>query len=147
MKTIIKNRKAFHDYYIEEKIEAGVALRGSEVKALRLGHGSLAEGYAMVREGQAWLINFSIPLLKEASYNNHAERREKRLLLNRNEIRKLDEATRQKGYTLIPLEAYFNDRNMVKIMLGLGKGKAQHDKRESSKEKDAKRDIARAMRK
>ena len=147
MKSIIRNRKAFHDYNIEEKIEAGIALKGSEVKALRLGYGSLAEGYAMVREGQAWIVNFSIPLLKQASYNNHTERREKRLLLKEREIRNLDQATRQKGYTLVPLEAYFNERNIVKITLGLGKGKAQHDKRQSAKESEAKRDMARALRK
>lgn len=146
MKSIAKNRKAFHEYYVEEKVEAGLALRGSEVKSLRMANASLADAYALVREGQAWLVNFYIPLLKHASYMNHAERRDRRLLLKANEIKKLDEATRQKGYTLIPLEIYFNDANLVKVELALAKGKATHDKRESAKEADAKREIARAVR-
>jgi SsrA-binding protein len=146
MKTIAKNKKALHDYYVEEKIEAGVVLKGSEVKALRLGHGSIADGYAVVRDGLATVVNFMIPTLKQASYMNHSERREKRLLLKASEIRKLDQATRQRGYTLIPLEVYFNDANIVKIELGLCRGKAQHDKRESAKVSDAKREMDRAVR-
>ena len=146
MKSISKNRKAFHEYHIEDKFEAGIALRGSEVKCLRDSHPSLAESYAMIREGQAWLMNFSIPTLKQASYLNHAERRDRRLLLNRNEIKKLDEATRQKGYTLIPIEIYFNDDNRVKVEIALAKGKAGHDKRETQKTKDAKREMDRALR-
>lgn len=147
MKSITKNKRAFHDYTIEERYEAGIALRGSEVKALRAGHASLSDGYAMVREGQAWLVNFYIPSLAQASYLNHPEKRERRLLLNKREIEKLDTATRQKGYTLVPLEVYFNDENRVKVELGLARGKARHDKREAAKEQDAKREIARAVRK
>lgn len=146
MKSISKNRRAFHEYTIEDKYEAGIALRGSEVKILRDASPSLAESYAMIREGQAWLMNLTIPTLKQASYLNHAERRDRRLLLKRSEIKKLDEATRQKGYTLIPLELYFNDDNRVKIELALAKGKAGHDKRQSQKEKDAKREMDRVMR-
>ncbi|MGY3803270.1 SsrA-binding protein SmpB [Pigmentibacter ruber] len=146
MKSISKNRKAWHDYYIEEKYEAGLSLKGSEVKVLRGGHGSVVEGYAMIREGQAWLVNTYIPTLKNASYLNHAERRDRRLLLKRKEIEKLDTATRQKGYTLIPLELYFDDNNRVKLELGLAKGKANHDKRDTEKDKDAKREAQRALR-
>ncbi|WP_315861829.1 SsrA-binding protein SmpB [Fluviispira vulneris] len=145
MKSISKNRKAWHDYYIEEKIEAGVSLKGSEVKVLRDGHGSIVEGYAMVRDGQAWLVNAYIPSLKHASYLNHSERRDRRLLLHRNQIERLDAATRQKGYTLIPLEIYFDDNNRVKIELGLAKGKAHHDKRDAEKQKDAKKEAQKAM--
>lgn len=145
-KSIAKNRKAFHEYAIEDKIEAGIALQGSEVKALRMASANIADAYAMVRDGQAWLVNFYIPLLKHASYMNHTERRDRRLLLNRNEIKRLDESTRQKGYTLIPLEVYFNDNNIVKVELALAKGKAYHDKRDAAKEADAKREIARAVR-
>lgn len=145
MKSISKNRKAWHDYYIEEKVEAGLVLRGSEVKVLRLGHGSIVEGYAMVRNQEAWLVNAYIPSLKHASFLNHGERRERKLLLNQREIQKLDEATRQKGYTLIPLEIYFNDNNIVKVELGLAKGKAHHDKRDAEKQKDARREIRKAM--
>ncbi|MFZ9521516.1 MAG: SsrA-binding protein SmpB [Silvanigrellaceae bacterium] len=146
MKSISKNRRAFHEYSIEDKFEAGIALRGSEVKILRDSSPSLAESYAMIREGQAWLMNLTIPTLKQASYLNHAERRDRRLLLKRTEIKKLDEATRQKGYTLVPLELYFNDDNRVKVELAIAKGKAGHDKREAQKEKDAKREMSRAVR-
>ena len=145
MKSISKNRKAFHDYYIEEKIEAGISLTGSEVKVLRLGQGSISEGYAMIRNEQAWLIGVYIPTLKHASYQNHTERRERKLLLHRKEINKLDIATRQKGYTLVPLDLYWDDNNMVKVEIGLAKGKAHHDKRESEKAKDSRREIQKAL--
>jgi SsrA-binding protein len=147
MKSISKNRKAWHDYTIEEKIEAGVCLKGSEVKVLREGHGSIIESYASIKEKEAWLINMYIPTLKEASYMNHSERRDKKLLLNKREINKLETASRQKGYTLIPLELYFDDNNRVKVQLGIAKGKANHDKRDAEKEKDAKREIQKAMKK
>lgn len=146
MKSISKNKRAFHEYHIEDKVEAGIALRGSEVKRLRDSNPSLAESYAMIREGQAWLMNLTIATLKQASYLNHTERRDRRLLLNRREIKKLDEATRQKGYTIVPLEIYFNDENRVKVEIALAKGKAGHDKRESQKNKDAKREMDRALR-
>lgn len=146
MKSISKNRKAWHDYHIEEKIEAGIVLKGSEVKTLRQGQASIAEGYAMVRDGQAWLLNAYIPALKHASYMNHAERRDRKLLLNAKEIYKLDIATSQKGYTIIPLELYFDDSNRVKVEIGLAKGKSHHDKRGAEKEKDVKREIMRAIR-
>ena len=145
MKIISKNRKATHDYFIESKIEAGVVLKGSEVKVLRLGHGSITEAYAMVRNGEAWLVNMYIPALKHASYMNPPERRDRKLLLNRKEIDRLDEATGQKGYTLIPLEIYFDDNNCVKISIGLAKGKAYHDKRATEKEKEGKREAQKAM--
>ena len=145
-KTIAKNKKAFHDYVIEARYEAGLSLVGSEVKSLRLGRGSISEGYGLIREGQAWLVNVSIPTLAHASYMNHGERRDRKLLLHRKEIDKLDTATRQKGYTLIPLELYFSDNNVVKVEMGLARGKAQFDKRASAKERDAQKDIQRALR-
>ncbi|MBX9703879.1 MAG: SsrA-binding protein SmpB [Silvanigrellaceae bacterium] len=145
VKSITKNRKAYHEYSIEEKFESGISLTGSEVKSIRMGHGSISEGYAMIRDGQAWLINAYIPTLKHASHQNHKETRERRLLMHRKEIDKLDTATCQKGYTLVPLELYFNDQNIVKLELGLARGKASHDKRASEKNKDAKREIERVM--
>lgn len=145
MKSISKNRKAWHDYSIEDKIEAGICLKGSEVKVLREGHGSIVESYAMIKDKQAWLVNMYIPILKHASYMNHSERRDKKLLLNRKEIEKLETASRQKGYTLIPLELYFDDNNRVKIELGIAKGKALHDKRDAQKEKDAKREMQKVL--
>lgn len=146
MKSIAKNKKAFHDYSIEERFEAGIALRGSEVKALRMSNPSLNEAFAVVRDGEVWLIGLHVTTILHASYLNHTERRERKLLLNASEIKKLDEATRQKGYTLIPLEIYFNDDNRVKVEVGLARGKAQHDKRQSAKEAEAKREMARAIR-
>ncbi len=144
-KTIARNKKAFHDYTIEDKYEAGIALKGSEVKALRLGYGSLVDGYALIANGECMLINFAIPKIAHASYMNHVEGRQKKLLLHKSEIRKLEVATQQKGYTLVPLEVYFNDDNRVKVKIGLGKGKAHHDKRKAAKDADAKRDIERVM--
>jgi SsrA-binding protein len=146
MKSIAKNKKAFHEYYIEHRYEAGIILQGSEVKSLRMANASLQEAYAMVRKGEVWLVGLHIPKVAHASYMNHSERRERKLLLNSSEIKKLDEATRQKGYTLVPLDLYFNDDNRVKVEIGVAKGKAGHDKRDSAKEAEAKRDIARAMR-
>lgn len=146
MKTIVKNRKAYHDYFIEEKFEAGIVLTGSEVKSLRDGHGSLTEGYAMVHNNEVWLVGFTIPLYKQASYNNHAEKRDRKLLLKRNEIRRLWDNVRKSGYTLVPLEVYFDDKNMVKVRIALAKGKAKYDKRDASKEAEAKREIARSVR-
>lgn len=143
MKTISKNRKAYHDYAIEEKIEAGIILQGSEVKALRMAQANLSDSYALIRNGQITLVGFYIPQLKHAAYFNHPEMRDKRLLLNRAEIDRLDRATSQKGYTIVPLEIYFDDRGRVKVELGLAKGKAEHDKRETQKKRDAEREMQR----
>ena len=144
-KTISKNRRAWHDYTIEEKIEAGLCLKGTEVKVLRHGHGSIVESYAHIKDKEVWLVNMFIPLLKHASYLNHSERRDKKLLLNKREIAKLDAASRQKGYTLIPLELYFDEKNRVKVELGVAKGKATHDKRDAQKEKDDKKEMQKAL--
>lgn len=146
MKSIARNKRAFHDYFIEEKLEAGIVLLGSEVKSLRNGHVSIADSYALIRNGEIALVGLAIAPFKQASFFGHAERRDRKLLLKKTEIERLDRATRQKGYTLMPLEIYFDDNNRVKVELGLAKGKAQHDKREVSKQKDAKREMDRALR-
>lgn len=146
MKSIVKNRKAYHDYFIEEKFEAGISLMGSEVKSLRDGHGSLVDAYALVRDGGVWMQGFFIPRFKQASYNNHEEKRDRRLLLKASEIKRLFDAQRKAGYSIIPLEVYFNERNLVKVRIALAKGKAKYDKRDASKEADAKREIARTVR-
>jgi len=143
MKIISHNKKAYHNYNILETLEAGLVLHGSEVKAMRMAHVSVAESYAMIRNNEAWLVNMHIPLLKHASYLNHAERRDRKLLLSRREIDKLDRATAQKGFTLVPLKVYFNQDNRIKVQIGLGKGKALYDKRQSLKDKDMARDAAR----
>lgn len=146
MKSIARNKRATHDYFIESKVEAGIVLTGSEVKSLRSGHASLAEGYGMIRNGEAVLVGMVIPSFKQASHFNHIERRERKLLMHREEINRLDKATGQKGYTLMPLEIYFDDNGRVKVEMGLAKGKAVHDKRDVAKVKDANREIERAIR-
>ena len=146
MKLISKNKKAFFDYTIHDRFEAGLVLKGSEVKCLRLGHGSIVDSYAMVRDGEAYLVGSYIPALKHASYMNHNEKRDRKLLLKKKEIKRIEVASRQKGFTLVPLELYFNDDDMVKVEIAIAVGKAQHDKREADKKHDAQRDIQRALR-
>ena len=144
-KSISKNKKAYHDYFIEQKFEAGIVLIGAEVKSLRNGKGQIGDGYAFVRNGEAWLINVTIAKLPHASYMNHEERRDRKLLLSRRELRELDKSTRIKGYTLVPLELYFNESGLVKVELGLARGKASYDKRETAKKQDAKREMDQAL--
>ncbi len=138
----IKNRKARHEYHIEETYEAGIVLKGTEVKSLRNGNASLNESFAMLQDGEVWLRDMYIKPYKEGSYANHDERRPRKLLLNKREITELDKAVDQKGYTLIPLKLYFK-KGYAKILLGIAKGKQQHDKRQDIKERDMKRELNR----
>lgn len=138
----IKNRKARHEYHIEDTFEAGIVLKGTEVKSLRNGNASLGESFAYLQDGEVWLRDMYIKPYKEGSYANHDERRPRKLLLNKREIGELDKAISQKGYTLIPLKLYFK-KGYAKILLGIAKGKQRHDKREDIKERDMKRDINR----
>jgi len=143
-KTLAENRRARHDYFVEETLEAGVVLQGSEVKSLRDARVQVSDAYAMVRNGEAWLINLSISEYPWANRWNHAPKRERKLLLHKKEIEKLDAATMQKGYTILPLELYLS-KGKVKILLGVCKGKQVHDKRQDSREKQAKRDVEVAL--
>ena len=145
-KTVAENRRARYDYYIEDKFEAGIALQGTEVKALRAGEASIAESYAEVRDGQAWLINANVPEFSHGNRNNHEPRRPRKLLLHTREIERLVGAVERKGMTLVPLSVYFNATGRAKVELALAKGKQAHDKRQSVKERDWKRDKARLMR-
>lgn len=138
----IKNRKARYEYHIEETYEAGIVLQGTEVKSLRNGNASLNESFAMLQDGEVWLRDMYIKPYKEGSYTNHDERRPRKLLLNKREIAELDKAVDQKGYTLIPLKLYFK-KGYAKILLGIAKGKQQHDKRQDIKERDVKRELNR----
>ncbi|WP_441000847.1 SsrA-binding protein SmpB [Fodinibius sp. SL11] len=138
----IKNRKARHDYHIEETYEAGIVLRGSEVKSLREGNASLSESFAYLKDGEVYLRDMYIKPYKEASYTNHDERRERKLLLNKREIADLDKAVSQKGYTIVPLKLYFK-KGYAKILLGIARGKQKHDKREDIKERDTRRELER----
>ncbi|GAA2906434.1 SsrA-binding protein SmpB [Streptosporangium fragile] len=144
-KVIAQNKRAWHDYHIEDTYEAGLVLQGTEVKSLRLGRASLVDGYAVVKDGEAWLINIHIPEYTMGTWTNHAARRTRKLLLHRKEIDKLVAKTKETGLTLVPLSLYFKD-GKAKIEIGLAKGKKDWDKRQSLAEKQAKREMARALR-
>lgn len=146
VKTVAENRRARFDFYIEDKFEAGIALSGTEVKALRAGEASIAESYAEVRDGQVWLINANIPEYSHGNRLNHEPRRPRKLLLHEREIEKLFGAVERKGMTLVPLSIYFNRTGRAKVELALAKGKQAQDKRATIKERDWKRDKARLMR-
>ena len=145
-KIVAENRRARYDYYVEDKYEAGIELVGTEVKALRTGEGSIAESYAMVEGEEVWLVNSSIPQYGNRGYADHEPRRRRRLLMRGREIAKLYGAINRQGLTLIPLSIYFNSRGRAKIELALARGKKVHDKRETIKERDWKRDQGRIMR-
>jgi SsrA-binding protein len=139
------NRRAYHDYFIDEKLEAGIMLTGTEVKSVRNGRTNLRDGFVRIDGNEAWLENVHISQYEQANLMNHEPLRPRKLLLHRKEISSLVGKVRQKGYTLIPLRVYFS-RNRAKVEVGLARGKKQYDKREAIAERDAKRDIARAMR-
>lgn len=146
-RSVAENRKALHKFEILEKIECGIVLHGSEVKSLRDGKLSLDESYAHVRDGELWLVGADIGLYAQASYFNHAPRRVRKLLVHRQQYLKLEAKSNEKGLSLVPLNVYFNDRGIAKVMLGVGRGKQMHDKRETLKKRDVQRDIQREMNK
>ncbi len=146
LKTVAENRRARYDFFIDETFEAGLALQGTEVKALRAGEATIAESYAEVRDGQVWLINSNIPEYSHGNRLNHEPKRPRKLLLHEREINKLFGAVERKGMTLVPLSVYFNGQGRAKVELALAKGKQTHDKRASTKDRDWKRDKARLMR-
>lgn len=133
---VAENRRAKFDYEILDTVEAGLVLTGTEVKSLRRGKAQITDSYASPEEGEIWLINAFIPELAEANRFNHFERRKRKLLLNKREVNKLSGAVQKEGNTLVPLRLYFNDRGIAKLLLGLGKGKKQFDKRETQKQRD-----------
>jgi SsrA-binding protein len=145
-KILARNRKALHEYHIEETWETGIALIGPEVKSVRAGGVSLAEAFASVEGGEVWLRDMHISPYEPASRENADPTRPRKLLLHRSEIRKLIGATQQKGFTLVPLDVYLRD-GKVKVTLALARGKKLHDKRETVRRRDAEREMQRAMRK
>ena len=144
-RDVAVNRRAYHDYFIDEKYEAGVMLSGTEVKSVRNGRANLRDGFVRIDNGEAWLENVHISPYVQASVMNQEPLRPRKLLLHRREISSLIGKVKQKGYTLIPLRVYFS-RNHAKVEIGLCRGKRQYDKREAIAERDAKREIERAMR-
>lgn len=141
----IKNKKANFDYYIEDTIECGLELKGTEIKSLRKGSGDLKDTFAIIRNNEVYLINMYIAKYEEGNRFNHQERRTRKLLLHKQEIKKLKEKIEREGYSLVPLKAYLV-KNKVKILLGVGKGKKLYDKRETIKERDLKREAERIKR-
>ena len=143
-KVVATNRKARHDYHIEDVYEAGLVLTGTEVKALRAGRASLVDGYASVEFGEAWLENVHIPEYSQGTWNNHMTRRRRKLLLNKQEILKLARELKESGYTLVPLSLYFKD-GRAKVEIALARGKREYDKRQTLREQQDTREAARAM--
>ena len=138
----IKNKKANFDYFIEETIECGIELKGTEIKSLRNGSGDLKDTFALIRNGEVFLHNMYIAKYEEGNIFNHDERRTRKLLLHKHEIKKLKDKVDREGYSLVPLKAYLV-KNKVKVLLGVGKGKKLYDKRETIKERDLKREAQR----
>jgi SsrA-binding protein len=143
-KMIAQNKKARHDYLIEETYEAGMVLVGTEVKSLRAGRASLVDGFAEVHNGEVFLHGVHIPVYTEGTWTNHEPRRVRKLLLNRSEIAKIDGKVKERGYSLVPLAMYFKD-GRAKVEIGVGKGKKSYDKRQALAERTATREAAVAM--
>ena len=143
-KLIAQNKKARFDYFIVDSFECGLALLGTEVKSLRAGRASLVDGYATVKDGEIWLLGVHIPEYNEGSWTNHEPRRERKLLLHKQEIEKLIGKSKETGTTLVPLSLYFKD-GKVKVELAIAVGKKAHDKRAALMEKQAKREVDRAL--
>ena len=145
-RSIAENRKARHNYFINDTLEAGLILTGTEVKSLRLGQASIAEAYAGEKDGSLHLLNAHIPEYRGGNRFNHDPLRPRPLLLHKQEITRLTNAISRSGVTVVPLKLYFNERGIAKCLLGIAKGKKQHDKRTTAKDRDWKRDQARLMR-
>ena len=143
-KLVAQNRKARHDYHIDDVYEAGMVLTGTEVKSLRAGHAQLVDGYAHIRDGELWLAGVHIPEYTEGTWTNHEPRRERKLLLHRAEIVRLIGKTKEGGVTMVPLALYFKD-GKAKVEIALGRGKRSYDKRQALAEKQSKREMQRAL--
>lgn len=139
----IKNKRATFDYELLETFTAGIVLTGTEIKSIRLGKASLVDTYCIVERGEVWIKNMYIAEYFYGTYNNHNSRRDRKLLLNRKEIRKLESAATNSGFTLVPTRLFLNDKGLAKIVIAIAKGKKEYDKRQSIKEKDDKREIDR----
>lgn len=145
IKVLVTNRKAFHDYTISDKVEAGIVLQGTEVKSLRAAKANLTDGWVNFHDGEAFLCDVHISHYSFGNRENHEEKRTRKLLLHQRELRRLEQKTAEKGFAIIPLKIYFKGR-FIKVELALAKGKKHYDKREADKEKQAHRDIHRALR-
>ena len=145
-KTVAENRKARYNYAVEDTLECGIMLEGSEVKSMRAGGVNIAESYAGIENGELWLINSHIPKYEQAKTFQHEERRRRKLLVSKKELSKLWAEVGRQGMTLVPLKIYFNDKGRAKLLLGIAKGKQKQDKRASDKQQDWKRQQSRLLR-
>jgi SsrA-binding protein len=143
--VVAQNRKARHNYFIEETFEAGLSLTGTEVKSLRGGRSTIAESYVTAIEGEAWLLNATIPVYAGGNRNNHEPRRPRKLLLHRSQVNKLIGAIQRQGRTVVPLQVYFNEKGRAKLEIALALGKKAHDKRATIKERDWQRQRSRLL--
>ncbi len=141
----IQNRSAYHDYYIDEKYDAGIVLAGTEVKSIREGKASFVDSFCLFIKGELWLRNMHIAEYRFGTTNNHLAVHDRKLLLTKRELRKLEAKTRERGFSIIPLKIFFNEKGLAKVEIGLARGKKLHDKRESLKQKDAEREMKRYL--
>jgi SsrA-binding protein len=141
----IKNRSAYFEYFIDDKFTAGIMLKGTEVKSLRTGKASFNDSYCILNKGELFIRSLHIAEYTHGTVNNHDPIRERKLLLNRKEIKKLESKTKEKGYTIVPLRIFFNENNLAKIEIGLARGKKMHDKRDTIKQRDTDREIKRYL--
>lgn len=143
----IKNKRATFDYAIGDTFTAGLVLTGTEIKSIRMGKASLVDTFCYVDKGEVWIKNMYIAEYFYGTYNNHSARRDRKLLLNRKEIAKLEKAGKETGFTIVPLRLFINERGLAKIVIGIGRGKKEYDKRQSIKEREDKRSMARMFEK
>ena len=141
----IQNRSAYHDYFIEDKYDAGIVLVGTEVKSIREGKVSFADSFCIFQKGELWVKNMHIAEYRFGTTNNHLAVHDRKLLLNKKELRKMENKMKEKGYTIVPLKIFFNDKGYVKLEIGLGKGKKLYDKRNTIKNRDADREMKRHL--
>jgi SsrA-binding protein len=141
----IKNRSAYHDYFIEDKYDAGMVLAGTEVKSIREGKVSFADSFCTFQQGELWVKNMHIAEYRLGTTNNHLSVHDRKLLLTKRELRKLEGKTKDKGYTIVPLRIFFSEKGYAKLEIGLGKGKKLYDKRDSIKQRDTDKEIKRAL--
>jgi len=144
-RTVATNRKARHDYHIEETFEAGIVLSGTEIKSMRKGQVNLRDGFVLVRGGEAWLMNVHIAHYEQGNRQNHDETRQRKLLLHRREINQLHAEATQRNWTIVPLRLYINDRGRAKVEIGLARGKQVHDKRETIAKRESDRELRRVL--
>lgn len=143
---LIKNKRALHEYEVVQKFEAGISLRGTEIKSIRAGSINFKDSYARVKDGECWLMNFHISPWEKAAFFNHDATRPRRLLLNRHEIRRMRSRVEEQGMTLVPLDIYINEKGRCKLTIAIAKGKKTYDKRDALQQKDLQREKERALR-